>query len=233
MVAALSSNNSINPNGGVNPAMAASSSAAISSAAGSAKGNSVSEMQDRFLKLLVAQINNQDPMNPMDNAQMTSQMAQINTVSGIQQVNQTLEGLANQFSAMQQLQAANLVGHTVLVPGNSMLVDPESRTAGAAFDLEGATTQVKIEILAPSGAVLDTLNQGALPAGRHSFTWDASQYGGDALNYRVSAASGKQGVNATTYSADRVLAVGSNNGALSIDLRGGQSVPYSGLAAIL
>jgi flagellar basal-body rod modification protein FlgD len=63
--------------------------------------------QDRFLKLLVAQLNNQDPMNPMDNAQMTSQMAQINTVTGIQQVNETLKSLAEQFSAMQVLQAAH------------------------------------------------------------------------------------------------------------------------------
>ncbi|MEG0141807.1 MAG: flagellar hook capping FlgD N-terminal domain-containing protein, partial [Comamonas sp.] len=52
------------------------------------------EAQDRFLKLLVAQLNNQDPMNPMDNAQMTSQMAQINTVTGIQQLNQTMQSMS-------------------------------------------------------------------------------------------------------------------------------------------
>ena len=51
--------------------------------------------QDRFLKLLVAQLNNQDPLNPMDNAQMTTQMAQINTVSGIQELNATLKGMAD------------------------------------------------------------------------------------------------------------------------------------------
>ena len=56
--------------------------------------------QDRFLKLLVTQLRNQDPLNPMDNAQMTSQMAQINTVTGIQQLNQTLKGMADQFSSL-------------------------------------------------------------------------------------------------------------------------------------
>lgn len=65
------------------------------------------QSQDRFLKLLVAQLNNQDPMNPMDNAQMTTQLAQINTVSGIQQLNQTVTSMVNQFSALQMLQGAN------------------------------------------------------------------------------------------------------------------------------
>jgi Flagellar hook capping protein len=65
--------------------------------------------QDRFLKLLVAQLNNQDPMNPMDNAQMTSQIAQINTVTGIQQLNDTVAGLVNQFSAQQMLQGSAMV----------------------------------------------------------------------------------------------------------------------------
>ena len=83
--------------------------------------------QDRFLKLLVAQLNNQDPMNPMDNAQMTSQMAQINTVTGIQQVNETLKSMATQFSGMQVLQGANMVGHDVMVESNTL-----SRVAGVA-----------------------------------------------------------------------------------------------------
>ncbi|MGI9133999.1 MAG: flagellar hook assembly protein FlgD, partial [Rhodoferax sp.] len=59
--------------------------------------------QDRFLKLLVAQLNNQDPMNPMDNAQMTSQMAQINTVTGIQQLNETMNSMSSQYASIQML----------------------------------------------------------------------------------------------------------------------------------
>ena len=70
--------------------------------------------QDRFLKLLVAQLNNQDPLNPMDNAQMTTQMAQINTVTGIQQLNQTVKSLAEQFGQTQAAQAASLVGRQVV-----------------------------------------------------------------------------------------------------------------------
>ncbi|MFM8767622.1 MAG: flagellar hook assembly protein FlgD, partial [Rubrivivax sp.] len=76
------------------------------------------ESGDRFLKLLVTQLKNQDPMNPMDNAQLTTQMAQINTVSGIQQLNETIKGMATQFGAMQVLQGAAMVGRDVLTEGN-------------------------------------------------------------------------------------------------------------------
>src|SRR5512147_131653 len=78
---------------------------------------------DRFLKLLVAQMQNQDPLNPMDNAQVTSQMAQINTVTGIEKLNTTVQGLNSQFVQMQALQGASLVGRDVIVPGNLVDID--------------------------------------------------------------------------------------------------------------
>ncbi|MBP9059761.1 MAG: flagellar hook assembly protein FlgD, partial [Rhodoferax sp.] len=99
--------------------------------------------QDRFLKLLVAQLNNQDPMNPMDNAQMTSQMAQINTVSGIQQVNETLKSMATQFTSMQVLQGSSMVGHDVLLNSNSLTRN--EGIARGAIDLAGNTDAVNVE----------------------------------------------------------------------------------------
>src|SRR5882672_589140 len=75
---------------------------------------------DRFLKLLVAQMQNQDPLNPMDNAQVTSQMAQINTVTGIEKLNTAVDGLSSQFAQLQAMQGASLVGRDVIVPGNKL-----------------------------------------------------------------------------------------------------------------
>jgi flagellar basal-body rod modification protein FlgD len=170
----------------------------------------------------------------MDNAQMTSQMAQINTVSGLQQVNETLQGMANQFGAMQMLQASSIVGHDVLLPGNTLVRDPVSGLAGSAFDLGGSASAVKIEVLSPTGTVLDTINSSAMTAGRHSFSWDASAYGNyPSLNYRISAVNGTQSVPVTPYSTERVLAVGLTDGKLTLDLSSGKSVAYSGIAAIL
>ncbi len=84
--------------------------------------NSGADIQDRFLKLLVTQMKNQDPLNPMDNAQVTSQLAQINTVNGIQQLNATMQGLATSFMSAQSMQSTSLIGHTVLTDGSKLNV---------------------------------------------------------------------------------------------------------------
>src|SRR6186713_3264793 len=101
---------------------------------------------DRFLKLLVAQMKNQDPLNPMDNAQVTSQMAQINTVTGIDKLNTTVQGLSTQFMQLQAVQGASLVGRDVVVPGNTLQIDDGTGEGG--FELAGPADQVKVEILA-------------------------------------------------------------------------------------
>lgn len=76
------------------------------------------EASDRFLTLLVTQLRNQDPLNPLDNAQVTTQMAQISTVSGINKLNETIGALAASFAAGQYLQAVGLVGHEVTIAGD-------------------------------------------------------------------------------------------------------------------
>ena len=188
--------------------------------------------QDRFMKLLVAQLNNQDPMNPMDNAQMTSQIAQINTVTGIQQVNDTLKSMAEQFTSLQVLQGASMVGHDVLVQGNTL-----TRNAGVAkgaVELAGNADNVKIEILTPGGQVLDTINLGALEAGRHSFEWNASSYQGSGEpSFRVVATSGGKTVDTVSLTQNRVVSVASEAGAMTVQLQGRSSVAYSAIKAIL
>lgn len=199
---------------------------------GAASATDLNASQDRFLKLLVAQLNNQDPMNPMDNAQMTSQMAQINTVTGIQQVNETLKDMATQFSGMQVLQGSTMVGHDVLLESNQL-----SRNAGVAagaIDLAGKADTVKIDILSPGGQVLDSLNLGPKSAGRQNFSWDASQYTGlGEPTFRVTATQGGKAVAATALARDKVLSVGSESGVMTVQLQGRGAVAYDKVKAIL
>lgn len=82
--------------------------------------SSVDTAQDRFMTLLITQMKNQDPLNPMDNAQVTSQMAQLSTVTGINKLNSTVESLMSSMQSGQSYQAANMIGHNVLVPGTSV-----------------------------------------------------------------------------------------------------------------
>ena len=88
----------------------------------SGAGATVTQAQDRFLKILVTQMQNQDPMNPMDNAQVTTQLAQIQTVTGVGTLNNSIQSLSGQFQQMQALQSVSLVGRDVTVPGNKVAV---------------------------------------------------------------------------------------------------------------
>lgn len=216
-----------------NSATVSSSNPVGTSSAGSQNvATDMNAAQDRFLKLLVAQLNNQDPMNPLDNAQMTSQMAQINTVTGIQQVNETLKSMAAQFTALQVLQGANMVGHDVLVQGNTLSI--QNSSAGGAVELAARAESVKVEILSPGSQVVDTLNLGALPAGRNSFSWDASGYtGGGTPSFRISASTGGKAVEANALARATVQSVSSEGGAMKVQLVGRDAVAYDRIQAIL
>ncbi len=96
--------------------------------------------QDRFLKLFVAQLNNQDPLNPLDNAQLTSQLAQMSTVSGIEKLNAAFSQLVAQSAAGQVLQAAHLIGRQVMLPGQTegqRVTGVAQGQGGLQLDLQG------------------------------------------------------------------------------------------------
>ena len=209
-----------------------SSSASAASAAANAAADPAAA-QDRFLKLLVAQLNNQDPMNPLDNAQMTSQIAQINTVTGIQQLNDTVNKFASQLAVQQLVQGSSLVGHQVLVEGDTLAVDAQSGQASGGFDLAASAASVTVQVLDASGKQIGTVDMGALPAGRHGFAWDASGYqGSSAPHFQVVASNGATAVSATPLTAQQVSAVSLSNGALQLQLSDGSSVAQSAVKAV-
>ncbi|WP_159917549.1 flagellar hook assembly protein FlgD [Pantoea sp. 18069] len=202
-------------------------------AATSASSTDPAAAQDRFLKLLVAQLNNQDPMNPMDNAEMTSQMAQINTVVGINTLNATMETMSSQFTAMQVLQGTSMIGRTVLAEGNT-LGTPVEKISTAAFDLSGSAASVQVNITTAAGTVIDTVDLGTLEAGRHYFAWDSSNYTGDvgSLRFQVAAANGAAKVANTPLSPNMVVATSTTDGALTLELENGESLAYNKVKAV-
>jgi flagellar basal-body rod modification protein FlgD len=185
---------------------------------------------DRFLKLLVAQMQNQDPLNPMDNAEITSQMAQINTVNGIQQLNTTVQSLSGQFTQMQALQGAALVGRDVIVPGNIM--DIADGIGQGGFELTSPADNVRVEVLNAGGHVVDTMQLGAQSAGSHSFDWDATKGGTDTnLTFRVTATSGATALSSTALMRDTVTAVSTGGDTLTLELLRSGSTPYATIKA--
>lgn len=135
--------------------------------------------QDRFMKLLVTQLKNQDPLNPMDNAQMTSQMAQISTVSGIDKLNTTLQALSASMTPNQTLQAANMIGHGVLVPGNG--VDLAAGVGLGGFDMTQSVDSAKVSVYDKAGVLVSSIDLGAQPAGITKWQWDGKDNAGTVL----------------------------------------------------
>lgn len=148
---------------------------------GATAQSTAAEAQDRFLTLLVTQMKNQDPLNPMDNAQVTSQLAQLSTVTGIDKLNATVESLMGSYQSSQSLQAAALIGKGVLAPGNSTGLSEKQALMGVEFpsDVDNATITIKDA----SGNVVQTIELQEQTAGSKPFIWNGKKADGtDAPN---------------------------------------------------
>ena len=202
-----------------------------SSSTATSSTKNAADIQDRFLKLLVAQMKNQDPMNPTDNAQITSQMAQIQTVSGISGLDTTIQSLGTKFSQMQALQGVSQVGHDVTVAGSKVYIKDNVGTG--SYELAGPADKVKLEVLSPAGTVLDTVDLGAQSSGMQKFTWSADKASGYAsVNYRITATSGTKAVSSTTYMSDTVTAINTNGSTLQLQLQNMGLVDYSKVKSV-
>jgi flagellar basal-body rod modification protein FlgD len=125
-----------------------------------------------------------------------------------------------------------MVGHNVLLEGNSLT--PVDGVAVGAIDLAGRAESVKIDVLSPGGQLVETINAGALDAGRHYFNWDASGYaGGGTPTFKVNATLGGKAIAATSLTSDKVVSVGIDNGAMTVQLQGRGATAYSSVKAIL
>lgn len=136
-----------------------------------AAAGSVEAETNKFMTMLVTQLKNQDPLNPMDNAQLTSQLAQLNTVSGINKLNATLETLAGSYQTTQSLAATNLIGKGVLVDGSYAALSSGQSVFGV--ELGSAADNVKVIITDPkTGKDVQTIDLGAKDAGVLPLAWN-------------------------------------------------------------
>ncbi len=186
--------------------------------ASSALSSSAGQIQDSFMKLLVAQVENQDPTKPMTSSDMTSQMSQLNVVSGINQLNTTLSSIAGNINTNEAMQAASLIGRSVLVPGTGLQLVNGSATMGV--QLGQAADDVQVNILDSTGSVINSQNLGSMGAGLQNLTWDGTtNTGTPATNppYTFSVTA-TQGGSALPETAIKPLAVATVN---NISMAGG------------
>lgn len=199
--------------------------------------NTSADSEQRFLKLLVTQLNNQDPLNPLDNAQLTSQLAQMSTVSGIEKLNGSFQSLLAQSGSSQVLQSAALIGRTVLVPGND-LAFKQGVDAPFAVDLPGAAESVKVTITNAAGDAVRSYDLGALPPGVKTLSWDGVSDSGapvadGAYTINVAATGGGSRVAASALTYEKVASVAQGANGVALDLEAGRKASLGDVRLIL
>lgn len=198
--------------------------------------DSMAATQDRFLKLLVTQMKNQDPLNPLDNAQVTSQMAQLSTVTGIDKVNATLEALKGSFQSNQALQAAGMIGRGVLVPGPDVALAGGKALLGV--ELDGAADNVQVTIRDAAGKAVHKIDLGAQQSGVIPLQWDGKTDAGSVAadgkyTFEASATRGGQKTGAAALSFGEVASVSTGAAGVKLNLLHIGAVNLSDIRQIL
>ena len=195
------------------------------------------DQQTKFLTLLTTQLKNQDPLNPMDNAQMTSQLAQISTVDGIERLNATLTSMMSSTADSQVLQMAALVGHGALVAGNNLPLTESGAIGG--FDLASKADRVRIEIQDGNGNVMRTIELEGQDAGVQNFVWDGMKSDGSAAEagsyiFTVTAVQGNADVKVDALQFGYISGVVRNSkGEIGVDVGSYGRVNIDGLKQII
>lgn len=192
--------------------------------------------QDRFMTLLVTQMRNQDPMNPLDNAQVTSQLAQLSTVTGIDKLNATMQSLMGSYQSSQTLQAADMIGHGVFVPGSKVALSEGKALLGV--ELTEPADSVKVRILDDSGRAIHTMDLGAQKAGVLPLAWDgATDSGATAADgkytFEVKALRGDQKAASTALTFGAVTSVTTGAQGVKLSLPGIGDVSLADIKQIL
>ena len=183
--------------------------------------------QDRFLKLLVTQMKNQDPLKPLDNAEVTSQLAQISTVSGIDKLNTTLQLLSSDYEDSQSIEATAMIGHNAFVPGQSISLEKEVAIAG--IELAQPVDEIKVTISDKNGIAIRNIEHLKIedlkgwPAGISTIGWDGKTDSGATAvegeyTFAVSAKQGGEEIKVNTLSLGSVNSISNGEQGTLLDM---------------
>ncbi|MFL0413194.1 flagellar hook assembly protein FlgD [Sphingomonas sp. 179-I 2A4 NHS] len=205
-------------------------------AAKNAAAKSPTMGQADFLKLMTAQMKNQDPFDPVDNTQMVAQMAQFSSLAGITEMGSTLKAIADKLGATSMQDAVSYVGRTVLTPGNVAYGRASGGIAGG-IELGADASNVTVAISDANGQLLHSADLGAQKAGTVSYDWDGkTAAGADAgpgpFTVSISANDGSGSVAANSLVWAPVTSVSTTSGAAVLTLPGIGEVPATAVRQI-
>ena len=187
-------------------------------------GTTGADQTQNFLKLLVAQIQNQDPMSPMDASTMTAQMSNLSMVNSMQSMNTSLTSLLSQMQSANFITQSSSIGHSPLSAGNGISYQGSGSVllgANAVNPLSNLTATISDS----SGQVVNTVNLGAAQAGMNNYSWDGKDSQGNQLpagRYSISlvgtTSAGTTDQSPTSYIASPVVSVSKGSDGTSINL---------------
>lgn len=195
--------------------------------------------QEDFLTLMITQFRNQDPFEPMDNGEFLGQLAQFSTVSGIDSLNGAFAGLAGALRDEQALQAANLVGRTVLAETDVAYFNGDG-SVGGAVNLGSAATNVQVDITDESGQLVQRLDLGEREAGTVQFEWDGRNSDGEIVepgHYRISSrvirGTNIESVSSYVRADIESVTLGEFGGSMTLNIAGGDSLSLAQVYQII
>ena len=180
--------------------------------------------QEDFLKLMTTQLQNQDPFAPMENGEFIAQMAQFSTVTGITSMDESLKNVASKLGETRIATAANMLGHSVLVPGKIARTDDDGSVNGV-IDLPSAATNVNVVFKSQSGDIIDTINLGNQSSGLVGFAWHGAPKdmmdNDDPIFVEAYANTGKgmEGVNSSIFAEVLSSSAGNGDSGVMLDVR--------------
>lgn len=183
--------------------------------------------KNEFLELMIAQMNNQDPLDPAKNEDFIAQLAQFSTVEGIENMNKSMAGMASALQSSLSVQASSLVGRSVMVPTSQTVLGPDGITG--SVEVPQATGNVTMEISTANGELVRNIDVGPRGEGAMRFGWDGRTDAGEQMPpgiYRVRAFSDVGGARQelTVNMPERVVSVSIGEKTLMANLAGGTSV---------
>lgn len=194
--------------------------------------------KNEFLNLLVAQLNNQDPLSPQSNGEFVSQLAQFSQVEGIEKMNTSMDSMLSGYQSSQALQASSLVGRKVIVPTDKAVIDT-SETFKASLALPTSSSNVYVNVYDSAGTTLNRINLGQQEAGNVSFMWDGKDSSGNLMppgTYRFEAQASygdkSQGLQTSLPANVDSVSLGQNGGELTLNLAGLGSIGLSQVQVI-
>lgn len=193
--------------------------------------------KEDFLMMLVTQLQNQDPLNPLDATEFTAQLAQFSSLEQLSNINKNLEYLQMYQASLNNSQAMGFIGKTVLATGDSIVVE-EGVSDGINFYLGGDAGSVFVNIYGPAGNFIRTINMGAMGSGNHKTEWDGTDSDGNQVpdgkySFKVLATDeAGNDLDVSTFSFGKVTGVTFKDGSAYV-LAGNQEIPLGSIIKVV